>query len=198
MAELDFESFWADLRPKKRLPTKDEIRIVSGKAADLGDMLEETCVKVASELTRKYQKHHGESLTVEILTDIVSTGVRTFMERWHESLRRQNLTGLIEFVLEGQSLTPQEMTGFVRALPMSLLERICNSVVASASGIHGLMAVEHARRRGIIRSYVLQPKDWGKIEVEFINRDGQKVSFYLDEGFDLPKPEPDVNESSDE
>lgn len=183
--EFDFESFWDDLKAKKKAPAGPEtIQVISGRAADLDDMLEVACAKTAQDLMQKYQQHRGQNLTVETLADIVTTGVRTFMERWHESLRGQNLAGLIEFVLEGQSLTPAEMTGFVQALPRSLLERITRSAVGSASGIHSLMAVEYGRRLGNVQHYTLRP-DQGHVLVEFLTSEDQKVSFRLDEDIEL-------------
>lgn len=190
MADLDFESFWADLRAKKGPVTKDVIQVVGGRTSDVGDMLNIACEKAAFELAKKFRQYSGVSMTTDLLAEVVSTGVRIFMEKWHEGLRGHNLAGLIEIVLEGQSLTPDEMRGFVRALPRSLLERISSSALGSATGIHGLMAVEFARRQGEVRDYTLRPES-GRIRVEFVNQQGQEVSFYLDETFKLAEhPEP--------
>jgi len=185
---FDFEAFWEDLRsPAKEPDAPDAIQVVGGKSPDLTGLLEKTCEKTAQDLAQRFQSHHGETMTVKLLADIVTTGVRTFMENWHDGLRRQNLAGLIEFVLEGQSLTPEEMTGFVRALPLSLLQRISESAIGSATGIHGLMAVEYARRRGEVTSYILQ-SDKDRVVVEFTNRLDQRASFYLDEEFEMTDP----------
>lgn len=194
MADLDFESFWADLRVRRKPVTKDAIQIVGGRTSDVGDMLNVACEKAAFELAQKYQRYQGQSMTTDMLAEVVSTGVRIFMEKWHEGLRGHNLSGLIEIVLEGQSLTPDEMRGFVRALPRSLLERISSSALGSATGIHGLMAVEFARRQGEVRDYILRPES-GRVLVEFVNREGQEVTFYLDETFKLieqPVTEPSL------
>jgi hypothetical protein len=194
---FDFESFWDDLRATGKQPEPpDEILIVGGKGTDLTGVLQSACEKAAHDLSVKYQERQGEILTLEVLADIVTTGVRIFMEKWHDGLREQNLAGLIEFVLEGQSLTPEEMTGFVRALPMSLLGRISESAIGSATGIHGLMAVEYARRRGDVRSYILEAEE-GKVIVEFINRQDQRVRFSLNEEFKLVTNDPDSGVSTE-
>jgi hypothetical protein len=189
VSDLDFEDFWADLRARKKPASKDTIQIVGPRASDVGGMLNIVCEKASFELSQKYSALlGGRPLTTEILADLVSTGVRVFMEKWHEGLRGHDLAGLIEIVLEGQSLSPDEMRGFVRALPQSLLQRIASSALGSATGIHGLMAVEFARRQGEVQDYVLR-SDSGKVVVEFVNRGGQQASFYLDETFK-------INESS--
>lgn len=193
---FDFESFWDDLRGSGKPEPPDEVLVVGGKGTDLTGMLEKTCEKTARDLAQKFQQHHGQTMTVELLAEVVSAGVQAFMENWHDGLREQNLAGLIEFVLEGQSLTPEEMTGFVRALPLSLLGRISESAIGSATGIHGLMAVEYARRQGDVRSYILQAEE-GKVTVEFVNRQDQRVRFSLHEEFKLISDNPDSGVSTE-
>jgi hypothetical protein len=187
VADLDFESFWADLRARRKPASGETIQIISDRSSNIEGMLNVACEKAAFDLAKKYEPYRGKAMTTDMLADVVSAGVRVFMEKWHEGLRGHNLAGLIEIVLEGQSLTPDEMVGFVRALPRSLLERISSSALGSATGIHGLMAVEFARRQGEVREYILRP-DSGRVLVEFVNRDNQEVAFYLDETFKLTEP----------
>lgn len=174
--DLDLESCWRDLRPHAFV----EKEPTSKFKESLKDAYERSNERLVEEL----KGHQGQTVTVELLAKIVSKGVSLFMQEWQEGLRRQNLAGLIEIILEGQDLTASEMHEFVRALPYSLLERICKSAVGSATGIHGLMAIEYAHRNRSIRHYgVVQ--DGARTYVAFTNLEGVPVTFYLDEKFEL-------------
>jgi hypothetical protein len=182
--KLDLEEYWQDVRPmpfisgsESASKLKESLDVAYEKANErMGTLLKES-------------KYRNAALTGELFAEIISKGVAFFMEEWHEGLRNQNLAGLIEIVLEGQDLTPSEMEEFVRALPGSLLERICKSATGTASGIHGLMAMEFARRNNHIRDYsVLQ--DGGRAYVKFTDLGDREVRFYLDESFELGEEEP--------
>lgn len=180
--DVDLESCWQDIR--RPFPS-----FIKGSKADskLKESLEAAYKRSNERLSEKLQKHGGKTLTPELLAEIVSTGIALFMEEWHDGLRRQNLSGLVGIILEGQDLTASEMGDFVRAIPYSLLERICKSAVSSATGIHGLMAIEFARRNRSIRHYnIVQNGD--RAYVEFTDLSDRTVSFYLDEDFELNEP----------
>jgi len=196
------ESFWKDLVPIRSepppAPAEGLIKVVGGKATDLDASLELACAKATHELAQRFEVHRGQPMTTELLAQIISVGVKTFMEKWREGLKGQDLAGLIEIVLEGQSLPLEELRGFVRALPTALLERVARSALGAASGTHGLMAIEHARRAGSLRDYTLG-QDSGRLYAEFTHshtqegEEGNTVRFYLDDEFQIPEtPEEQV------
>jgi len=196
------ESFWQDLRPVNLAPRQPEeglIKVHSGRVTDLDASLEMACAKATQELGTLFARHRGVSMTHELLAEVVATGVKVFMEKWREGLKGADLAGLVEIVLEGQNLPLEELRGFVRALPTPLLERVAKSALGTASGTHGLMAIEHARRNGSLRDYTLG-QDSGKLYAEFTHprepggQEGETIRFYLDDEFHVPEtpaPEPE-------
>jgi len=181
----DFESCWAELREKS------PIRVVTTKASDLRSQMEIACAQTSFELAQHLKTLQGKSLAdPQVLSDLVSKAVVTFMEKWHAALRGQNLAGLIELVLEGQDLTPNEMRGFIQALPESLLNKVVESAIGTATGVHALMALEVHLRARSIRDYTLG-KESLRTYVEFHDPGhNAMVRFYLDdlvEGLSQPE-----------
>lgn len=175
----ELEDYWDLVR------VKSPIRRVSDKASDIEGQLELACEKAIFDLKQKFDKHRDEKLTQELLGEMIAQGVRLFMKHWLEGLRSKNVAGLIEIVLEGQKdLTPAEMQAFVRALPQSLLQKVCESGLGTANGVHALIGVEHARRRGEVREYTLG-RDGFRLWVKFENAAGNEVHFFLDEPFEM-------------
>lgn len=179
--DLELEEFWKDLRPNRIVLVKD--------STDPKGPLLLASELAAHELATRFAKWVGQELTAEILAQIVSEGVKTFIEKWSESLKEQNLSGLIEIVLEGQKLTPEELKGFVRALPDSLVERIVGSAVASGTGITALMALEHHHREGTLRTDYAIEQQHGRVVVRFTptGRSGE-ITFGLYDEFSLEAP----------
>jgi hypothetical protein len=176
--ELDLESCWQDIRhnPFDKVPDPTKFQDSLKKA------YERSSERIAEYINKN---HHHAQLTGEVFATIIGQAISIFMEEWHNGLREENLAGLVELILEGQELTASEMNDFVRALPYSLLERICKSAVKSATGIHGLMAIEYARRNRTIPHYgIIQ--DGSRAYVEFTEANGRQVKFYLDEKFEVP------------
>jgi len=178
--EEDLEECWGALR------RKSPILVVRDQPSQLKDNLELVTAKTAHDLAKECRDFKGKTFTAEIIGTIVAKAVRVFMEHWYEHLRGQNLSGLIEIVLEGQDLTPTEMVDFVRAIPTKLVEKIAQSAVGSGTGVHGLMGVEHARRCGQLGDYSIgrDPGSDNRVYVRF-QRDGKDVEFFLDEHFEL-------------
>ena len=89
--------------------------------------------------------------------------------------------------MEGKDLTEKELKEFVKALPTSLIQRICENPSPSASGLQALLAIESERRKGNVTNYDLSrdPLD-GKIRVTFspIESFDEPISFRLDEMFE--------------
>lgn len=186
--EIELEEFWKDLR---RSPS---FTVVKATPNDAKGLLLLASEMAGFEMAQRFAELEGKVLTAETLAQIVSTGVKTFMEKWGESLRNQNLSGLIELVLEGQKLTPAELKGFVRALPGTLVERIVSSAVASGTGITALMALEHHRRQGTLDDYSIE-QEHGRVVVRFTPRGREPVTFGLYEVFSLDNPKDSSIES---
>jgi hypothetical protein len=185
----DLEDYWSDLQ-KKQI-----IQVVSGRASDLKSQLEMASAKTAFDMTPMLAEYANRPLDSETLSKMITKTVETFMLKWYEGLRGQNLSGLIELVLEGQDLSVEELRGFMRALPVTLLRRILDSAIGatgtSGTGIHALMAVEmHLRQRGI-PDYTLT-RIGGRLHIEFTDpkRDAL-ISFFLDEMHEHDDSSPD-------
>lgn len=185
--DLDLEDFWKDIR---RQPT---LVVVSDHPSDVKSQLLVASEKTAFALAQKFADDHGRSLTPELLSRIISEGVKVFMEKWFEGLRNQDLSGLIEIVLEGQQhkLTPAEMQGFVRALPDSMITKILATAIGSGTGIHALMALErHRRVRG--QEYTIEAIS-GQVMVRFTQLDRGEIQFGLYESFNLDEEDDHSN-----
>jgi hypothetical protein len=179
--ELDLESYWDDIR------VRSPIRLVSTQASNIKDSLTLAGEKTIFDLQKEFKKHIGQPSTIELMAEMMTLAVRTFMKHWYEDLRHQDLAGLVEIVLEGQNLTPVEMQKFVRALPQSLVERIAKSAMGTANGIHGLIGIEHAYRTGNLQDYKIIRDINDRVYVEFTDpKRKRQVQFFLDEKFDLP------------
>jgi hypothetical protein len=178
-------SEWEDLEGDWRLLQRSPIQVVTNRASDLKSQLEVAGEKTVFELRQHFKQYQDAPLTVDLLSTLVGKAVRVFLAKWQEGLRDQNLAGLIEIVLEGQDLTPEEMRGFLKALPDSLLQKILDSGIhsQSATGVHGLIAIEkHLRQRKVL-DYTIG-KDLGRVYVEFVDPETNgTVRFSLDEFF---------------
>lgn len=177
MAE-ELEDYWDDIRATSPL------RIVKN---DLDGQLQLAAEKAAFDLAREFDEHAGKTLTGELFGKMVAMGVRQFMKHWREGLKSHDLAGLIEIVLEGQDLSPDELQGFVQALPASLLKRVAASAVGTANGLHGLMGVEVARRDGdvIAWSFVKDSTRRDTLKVRFTDKRERVMDFFLDDPFEL-------------
>jgi hypothetical protein len=184
-AEAKADQEWEDLQEHwKALRPQSSIVLVSGRASDMRSHMEMAAAKAIAKLT-KYtnDKHKNAPITGEVLADITVKGVSLFMEEWNNSLKSQNLAGLIELVLEAQDLSPAEMRGFLQALPISLIDRMLKSSIGTVPGVHALVALEKHMRTRLIRDYTLS-KEGLRIKVDFIDPvRNLPLSFYLDEAF---------------
>jgi len=171
----DFMADWAAIR--KQSP----IRIVSSRGTDLDSQFDIACEKTIFDLIQKTDAH--AQVTRELLATLVAEGVKSFMTHWRDTLRQQDLSGLIEVVLETQNLSPIELRSFMSALPDSLLTRVASSAIGSAKGVHSLVAVEAAFRAKKISGYTIGNEN-GRIFAEFPEGDSV-VKFFLDESIDL-------------
>jgi hypothetical protein len=169
----------------------------SDRPGDLRGQLLLASEKAGFDLAHKFKEFNGQPVTPELMAKIVAEGIRSFMDKWYDGLRKQNISGLVEIVLEGQGnhLSPEEMQGFIRALPDSFIEKVVTSAMGSATGVHALMALEKHRRTSGRTDYSIA-KVGGSVQVRFTGPEGQEVSFGLYEAFDLDAPPPPTTEAS--
>jgi len=170
----DLEEYWNELRPKPLVQAE--------WPSSLEAALDMACEQTLYDL-KNSMRHYLVENEVMMAHYTLDRGVRGLKTNWLNELAGKNATGLIEFILRDAGLTPREMRDFVQALPRSLLNKICASTFNTANGIHALMGVEVARREYNLRNYSLT-REGGRIRVNF-TREGEEVTFYLDEGFDL-------------
>lgn len=180
----DLQESWKELRGPK-----SPIEIITNRATDLKSQVTIAAAKASAKLA-KYtnDKYNQEPVTGELLADVATKGVELFMEQWLDVLKSRDLAGLIEVVLEGQQLSPEEMKGFLRSLPDSLLNRIVDSSYGSVTGTHALIAFEKHRRVRGIADYSLF-KEGQRTKVSFLDPVRMlQVEFYLDEAFEGKTP----------
>lgn len=178
MTTIDFEEDWGDLKGG----LKPVIRLTKG--SDLLSALEDACQAGAADLRVSFEAHRGKPVTTELMGEMITQAVPLFMEQWVAALKGKNLSGLIEIILDGQGLEPAEMKAFIRAIPESLIRRICSSEVGTWTGVHALMGVEKAfRDRRLTEDYRLERDSGsgGRIFFEFTPKGGQNVRLFLDE-----------------
>jgi hypothetical protein len=172
---MDFESFWKRLRgakPEAERPKGWDFLAALRRAGD----------KANADLAGLFKEEDPK-----LVSKVATAAVQCFLEHWYEELRGGDTVSLIGVVLEGRDLTDAELKEFVRALPASLIQRICDFPTPQASGLQALLAIEHERRKGNAPDYLLSrdPLD-GKLVVTFYAPAalGRPVIFKLDETFE--------------
>ena len=176
----DLESYWAPLR------RASVIKVVSGKITNLREGLELAALKAEQRLLKQVDESAHRFLTMGV-SELVSVCVNSLLVHWYEGLRGHGPGSLLEIVLADQHLPVGELKDFVRALPVSLIERILKShPLDKASGIHALIAIELHFRRGSGDDYEIRRGSDGLLSVALrpINT-GKSVVFSLDENFTL-------------
>jgi hypothetical protein len=182
----DFESLWHDLKGGGPKP----LITISAKPRDYTFGLEEAAAKAEFDLRRELN-HLGQiNLTNELLSRLVTHGVQYFMRHWYESYRNQDVAGLVEFIMDGLNLPPEELKGMMTALPQTLIERVVHGVSGAGSGIHALFALEWHRRAGNLPSDYEIYRDEDRTKVRLI-RDGQAITLTLDEVFKIQEDKPE-------
>lgn len=181
MDDLDLESYWASLRARREVTPLDQPSPVRRSL----DRAQAITQKVLSE---KF-KTLGAG-TSDTLAEIVSTGAQVFLDNWYENLRQEGPSALIELILDGKDLSVVELKGFVRALPVQLLERIIKDrgLESKGGGIHVLLAVEYLHRtRRLNQDYELRRDLDGKLLLVTYpsGLDGQELTVRLDEIFEV-------------
>lgn len=178
------EAYWEEVR------VKSPIRIVNTAASNISDTMELACVKTIFDLRQSFQAELNHPLTDTLLLEVLTRAVRRFLEHWKNGLADQNVSGLIEVVLQGQGLSTVDMKGFVRALPTSLVIKIAQSGIGISNGVHGLMGVECAFREGRLTGDYIIGRDVSndKVFIELTHNSGgepRQVRFTLDEEFPI-------------
>lgn len=191
----DLEAYWADIRPNT--PTNHQVRVdeVVGAFGGREKMLREAFARTVRRLTAEIDDRYTQSrapLTGALLADVVVSGISMFMQEWRAVLSDTNLAGLLGVVLSTDGLTADELTGFIRALPQSVLERIAASAVNPATGTHALVSLEVLRRSHDLAytiSVVTAFADGPRVQVRTI-QGARTIEFFLDEEFTLPTERP--------
>lgn len=186
---LDLEADWGSVRAPP--PTV----VANGRKGDIKSSLAVAAAKAQAQLAAQFGELSGQPLTSDDLARMTAEGTRLFIQHWHEAMRQTDMAGLVEVILDGQSLTVDELKGFVRALPMSLVQRIVESGMSLATGVHALMAVEFQFRRGHMpRDYALSRDLAQNLVIAFTDKEsGREVKFKLTEKFEVgTTPEPGV------
>jgi hypothetical protein len=176
----ELEEYWDTLR------SKPMVQVVPDRPSELSAVLDLICEQTVFDV-RNSLEMYLRNLTEQdqrAVNTIVARGLRSLKTNWLKELEGKNLTGLIEFILQGANLSPTVMMSFIQALPLELLRDICSSTLNTANGVHALMGVEVARRQNILHRYTIG-REGGRIRVEFQPYPREDVIFYLDESFEL-------------
>lgn len=175
----DLDLFWKRLHATPA-PTQEHREI---RGWDLRSAITRAAEKANDKLKRCFK-----DFDPKIVSEVATTSVRCFLEAWYDELHAGDTVNLIAVVMEGSDLTVEELHCFVKALPTSLLKRICENPSPSASGLQALLAIESERRKGNTTDYDLSrdPLD-GKVRVTFhpIQAFNTPISFRLDETFEI-------------
>jgi hypothetical protein len=178
----DLEEYWNDLRthkieitPEAEGPESVIDRAVIRVQEEVGKFIE------ASALPADFRdpKHLGPMFT----------GVfRILLRGLYEEQRKQDVSLLVQLFLEGaESLSPDEIKGFIQALPRPLINGILARMGNQRSGLHALLSVEALwRDRGSEEpGYDLRRDHEGKLVVTFYPKEvGEAVTFRLRELFE--------------
>jgi hypothetical protein len=172
----DLKAIWESFRPKS------PIRVISQNAGNLMSQLEYCCETAAFDLAQELHRSGDE------LAPLVKQCMRAMLQRWYEVLSKQNLTGIVEIILEDKALPEEEVKQFLTGLPNSILSRITDSIVGSTTGTQALIVLEACRRSKVVEEYTIE-RDNGRVLITFRSQDpsGQfsGAKFYLDEHFEL-------------
>ena len=180
MPSEEIEDFWEDIR------IRSPIAEVSTKTTE-GQLIL-AAEKAAFDLKHKFEDLRGVALTPDLLGSIVAEAAKIFMQKWLETLRETDLSGLITIILEGQNLPPADLKGFLRALPETLVDRVASSALPTSTGIQALVALEyhyrHRTNNDLVGDYQIVQES-GKIFVRFTSRAHGEFSVSLTDKFDL-------------
>jgi len=148
------------------LQKKSLIRVTTNHSYDFEAQLEVACEKTVFDLTHLFRKHQ---VSAETAQELMGEMVRRFTSHWKESLKNQDLAGLVEYILEGQQLSNVELSSYLRALPLTFITRICDPEVGGGdnTGIKQVMGVELARRNGTASYQVT--KKYGQFCLEVVD-----------------------------
>lgn len=191
--EDDLQDDWAEFRPRSPIqPAGQPGNILSG--------LDVAAVKAEADLREEAARYASKGSGGLSLPQLIAVGVRQFLRHFTEELRCRDTASLIEIIMSDSRMTPDELKGFIRALPESLVQRIVTNgaTLASVRGIHGLLAIElDHRSRSRSTDYLLR-KVGSTLEVTLYppHLNGRSVTFTLDESFELGSSKP-KDESQD-
>lgn len=139
-----------------------------------------------------------QPLNGETFGNIIAKAVHVFLACLQDRLKRKDLVGLIGVVLEGQGLNPEELKGFVRALPDKMIDRMVTSVLTSASGIQALLAIEwHFREGNLLADYSLGVTALGRMYAKIPQPNDEEIVLFLDDQFDGIPPKPEITDEYD-
>ena len=187
----DFSEDWQDLLPGLMTIREERLTKQLEEASKVAQqkVLDAIAETSKSELAKRLREEFppGSPLTQENMAHMIALGVKLFMESWLETLKSSDLAGLIELVLEGQDLSPEEVKGFVRALPTSMIDRIVGSALGTASGAHALFALESHRRKGSLgKDYEILKLQNGRLAIQLpLEGDNMAVIHLNDEYHDV-------------
>src|SRR5574338_358920 len=182
--DTELEAYWDELKQARLVE-------LSGSVGDFRDSLRDAAAKTAADLQLQFFKELvGRQVGSEEIGRLVATAVELFLKNWYEDLRHRDPASLVEVVLAGHTIPVEELKGFVRALPLSLVERIVKQggLSDSGSGIHALLAVEwhHRQQKGVDYQLHRDPMDSKLVVTTFPAKlGGRPLTFRLDEKFEI-------------
>lgn len=177
------EDFWSDLKLKTCTP------LVASLNNSVEGTLDLACAKTLHDIKQKYEPVMDPK-TWNGLLEAVRDIIQRLKAHIYEDFRKRGPASLIEMVLVDTSLNPVELKGFVRALPESLVKRICEEGAAgsSAKGVHALLSFEWLYRTHPGRftgDYTLNRRGDGVLEISIQPAGSGVIVFRLDDTFDM-------------
>lgn len=173
MKPEDVDESWADLSPAG----SDVLR---GDHLDLIEHIRLAAAKTVADI---------ETRQAPVPRDMMDAFEQRFVTHLIGDLRSVPLQGLLKYILEAPGLTSEEISGFLQALPVTMIEKLTATAVGkTCSGVHLLLALElHRRRFG--ERYQVSKLPAGGLRVVFYpaRLNGSPMEVDLNEHFDVPE-----------
>lgn len=176
----ELEEYWRDLRVGKIAvtPSADGPETVIDRAVAKFQM-------ALPDLLREAQ-FANNATGLGPLTNLLTESLRFFALSLYEEQRKQDVSLLIQLFLEGSAnIGAEDLKGFLRALPRSVLDRVLNHTEGSRSGLHALLSLEVLFQDGMLeKDFEVRRDHEEKLVVTFYPKEvPEPVSFRLRELF---------------
>jgi len=177
----DFEQDWEALKGSQ------ETNLLRGSLDphNYTKNIEEARLKTIFDIQGWARKQDLPEETRASLVTAFERSLSNFAMYWQETYEtRRDVAGIVEFLLARLHLEPSELHAFLRAIPTTLIRRVCQNI--QGSGVHALFVLEAYFREGDLKTdYEVYRDEAGQLTVSFLTPNQQRCTFELHEKFPL-------------